>query len=298
MRPSQPTRNSANRLSVRPGAGRLASSRRRRRSTSGRSSATPADGPAIRRDLARLEVETVDFGGAGREQVVARPRRGDGGNDRAARAAAGLLTDRANWKTSPNSLGWRSLPWRIGRASGSGIETSRSVMFSPADRCRIWRTTLAARSAACSILSAAGSSGLGTAVAGAAAQALGDAARLARPAGRPGRSAAARSPCPERFWGPPSGSSGEATAARQPSGSAPAARSHWPARDRPPTRGRASWSRRRPARGRSGSERRPPSRWSRSARPRHEPPLAVRGLGDHRAADLLGAQAPDEPADR
>jgi hypothetical protein len=83
-------------------------------------------------------------------------------------------------------------------------------MFSPADRCRTWRTTLAARSAACSILSAAGSSGLGTAVAGAAAQALGDAARLARPAGRPGRSAAARSPCPERFWGPPSGSSGEA----------------------------------------------------------------------------------------
>ena len=296
MRPSQPTRNSANRLSV-PGAGRLAScdedAGRRRAGPRRRLRTDPPSG-ATSRGLRSRRLTSAALAGSRSLRDPGAVMVGTIGP----RAAAGLLTDRANWKTSPNSLGWCSLPWRIGRASGSGIETSRSVMFSPADRCRIWRTTLAARSAACSILSAAGSSGLGTAVAGAAAQALGDAARLARPAGRPGRSAAARSPCPERFWGPPSGSSGEATAARQPSGSAPAARSHWPARDRPPTRGRASWSRRRPARGRSGSERRPPSRWSRSARPRHEPPLAVRGLGDHRAADLLGAQAPDEPADR
>jgi hypothetical protein len=75
-------------------------------------------------------------------------------------------------------VGWRSLPLRIGLASGSANETSRLVIFSTARRWRIWRATIAARSATSSIRWAAASFVCAPRPR-AAAQMFGDAARLA-----------------------------------------------------------------------------------------------------------------------
>ena len=57
--------------------------------------------------------------------------------------------------TCPNSFGFPSLPLRIGRASGSEIDTIRFVIASPATRCLICLLTFSQRSASSSNLPAA-----------------------------------------------------------------------------------------------------------------------------------------------
>ena len=97
-----------------------------------------ADGEeaAVERDLAWAQVQALEFGGGGGQQVglVGRADLAGGGDDQAAGAAAGVLAQLGELDDEPNSVGERSLPLRIGRASGSAIETSRSVIFSPARR--------------------------------------------------------------------------------------------------------------------------------------------------------------------
>jgi len=51
----------------------------------------------------------------------------------------------AIWCIDPNSVGLPALPLRIGRASGSASDTSRSVIGPPARRRRICARTLSAR---------------------------------------------------------------------------------------------------------------------------------------------------------
>ena len=98
-----------------------------------------ADGEeaAVERDLAWAQVQALEFGGGGGQQVglVGRADLAGGGDDQAAGAAAGVLAQLGRARmTEPNSVGERSLPLRIGRASGSAMETSRLVIFSPARR--------------------------------------------------------------------------------------------------------------------------------------------------------------------
>jgi hypothetical protein len=79
--------------------------------------------------------------------------------------AAGRISRRAprlvfsvtskSWFTYPNSFGFPSLPLRIGRASGSEIDTSRSLIGSPATRCLICPATFSHRSASSSSCAAA-----------------------------------------------------------------------------------------------------------------------------------------------
>jgi hypothetical protein len=59
------------------------------------------------------------------------------------------------WLTYPNRWACRACPLRIGLASGSEIDTSRSVIGSPATRWRIWVATFSHRFASSSSCSAA-----------------------------------------------------------------------------------------------------------------------------------------------
>jgi hypothetical protein len=93
--------------------------------------------PTVEREFARPEVEPVEFGSRGREQpgLVRGADLARDGDDQAARPPRGVFSHTsASWMTYPNSVGERSLPLRIGRASGPLFETKRSVIRSPASR--------------------------------------------------------------------------------------------------------------------------------------------------------------------
>ena len=137
MRPSMPTRNLARRRLVRLRAGGLAAGDERRARGRAGARRRRREEAAVERELARAQVER----GPARRPVagqqvglVGRADLAGGRDDQAARAAAGVLAQLGELdRRSRTRSAARSLPLRIGRASGSVIETSRSVIFSPAE---------------------------------------------------------------------------------------------------------------------------------------------------------------------
>jgi hypothetical protein len=91
---------------------------------------------AVERDLARAQVQTVQFRGGGGQQSgwLGQPIWLAAGTIRPRAPRRVFSQTSASWTTEPNSVGARSLPSRIDRASGSVMETSRLVIFSPARR--------------------------------------------------------------------------------------------------------------------------------------------------------------------
>ena len=230
---------------------------------------------AVERDLPRSDPEPVELGDrVGQQRVLGRvpdPARGGRISPRAPRRVFSVTS--AIWETYPNSCGLPSLPLRIGLASGSEIDTSRSVIGSPASRWRICRRPVSARSASSSSRSAAAQ----------LAPARHDRAPRRAPrrqpcaprgsSARPARRSAGQARAPARLRRRSAGAADRAADQPQPAADRPRAIPHPPRaladqrRELARPRARAPAPRRAPAPSRSDSARRPRPRSSRSSPP-------------------------------
>ncbi len=99
---------------------------------------------AVGDDLPRADPSPVELGGGLRQQLFSAgfPSSCPAGRIKPRAPLRVFSVTSQIWATYPNSVGLPSLPLRIGRASGSAIDTSRSVIFSPRTRRSICSTTL------------------------------------------------------------------------------------------------------------------------------------------------------------
>jgi hypothetical protein len=108
--------------------------------------------PAVEGDLPWSKPQAVQLsGGLDKQAVLARVARcGRRRQQIAAGAATGVGRHLGQLGDIAELVGVPSLPLRIGRASGSASDTSRSLIFSPRCRCWIWAAMRWQRSASSS----------------------------------------------------------------------------------------------------------------------------------------------------